>query len=85
MLVATTYRIIDSGGEYTTIERRSAMDKPEKWAVCNLGDVLNKNGQWEYEPQPSSRSDEFIECTRFDTVEEAYEAWISWKKANDKT
>lgn len=35
------------------------------WAVKNFDSVLNADGVWEWEPQPSSRGDEFIARTRF--------------------
>ena len=42
-----------------------------KWAITNdLGEVLNKSLHWEYEPNPSSRTDDFIKRTRF-TLDEA--------------
>lgn len=40
------------------------------WAITNAGHCLNKDNQWEYEPLPSNRSDDFIERTRF-TLNEA--------------
>jgi len=36
-----------------------------RWAVCRNGFVLNANDKWEYEPMPSSRSEEFLARTRF--------------------
>lgn len=38
----------------------------DKFAVKHGGMVLTKEGEWEYEPMPSSRTDEFKERTRFD-------------------
>lgn len=35
------------------------------WAVTESGCCLNDKGEWEYEPHPSSRSNEFIQRTRF--------------------
>ena len=36
------------------------------WAVVDeCGFVLAKNGQWDYEPMPSSRTEKFIRNTRF--------------------
>jgi len=45
-----------------------------KWAVRRLGDCLDKDGYWRYEPQPSSRDDEFLAQCRFDSPEEALAA-----------
>lgn len=38
----------------------------DQFAVRHLSSVLNKDGEWEYEPMASSRTDEFKERTRFD-------------------
>lgn len=59
------YRKDDGSG--ITIEWRGL----DKWAVCNGGNVLNKSGEWEYEPLPSSRDDAFMERTRFKSPDEA--------------
>jgi len=45
----------------------------EKWVISLRGEVLNKQGEWEYEPLPSNRDDEFIERTRFDSPESCLE------------
>ena len=47
-----------------------------KWAI-RKGDNLcfDKNGQWEYEPSPSSRTLGFIERCRWDTIENAVNLW----------
>ena len=50
----------------------------KKW-VCMLertqGWCIGKDGNWHFEKIPSSRTDEFIEQTRFDTQAEAREAY----------
>jgi len=38
---------------------------PASWAIVDYGIVLNKDNQWEHEPSPSNRSDDFIERTRY--------------------
>jgi len=49
------------------VEQRSS----DLWAVIDTcGEVLNKKGEWEYEPMPSGRDQEFIDRTRF-TLKEA--------------
>lgn len=45
-----------------------------KWAVCRLGDVLNRDGEWEWEPLPSSRDDAFFARCRFDSAADAIAA-----------
>ena len=45
--------------------------KGEKYCVRSGHNCLNTKGEWEYEPQPSSRNDAFYKRCRFDTLEEA--------------
>jgi len=45
----------------------------EKWAVRQLSRCLNKEGEWEWEPIPSSRDDAFYTRCRFDSLDEALE------------
>ena len=37
-----------------------------KWAVCHFGECLGSDGEWDYEPRPSSRTDEWTAAHRFD-------------------
>lgn len=41
----------------------------DNWVVIQFGEVLNRDEQWEYEPLPSNRTDEFIARTRFPLIE----------------
>jgi hypothetical protein len=50
--------------------------QPFMWAVRHIGAVLDKDGDWEVEPQPSSRDDEFYDRARFDTFAEALESAV---------
>jgi len=60
----------------TFISARRQKDKTIKWVVEEIGTVMDKNtGKFEYEPMPSSRTDEFLERTRFDSAEEAHNAY----------
>ena len=54
-----------------TLDRYEQMEGPDKWAIKMGSHVLNKYGQWEYEPMPSSRDDEYLERCRYLTPEEA--------------
>jgi len=47
---------------------------PVLWAVTRLNSCLNKSGEWEYEPQPSSRDDAFIARCRWTSLDEALAA-----------
>ena len=59
------------GGIY--VEQRAQRDGSILWCiVTSFSEVFNRDLQWEWEPMPSSRTDEFIARTRF-TFEEACE------------
>lgn len=49
-----------------TIEERGQLDGTTRWAVCRLGQCLNRRGRWDYEMNPSSRTDRWIAGHRFD-------------------
>jgi hypothetical protein len=57
-----------------TIQRVGQMAGPDKWAVRSNGDCLNTSGEWEWEPMPSSRDDEFLARCRFNSPQEAMAA-----------
>jgi hypothetical protein len=48
-----------------TIEWRDV----DRWAIVDGGLVLASDGQWEVERQPSSRTDDFKERTRYPLAE----------------
>lgn len=45
-----------------TVERRA----PNQWAVMHNGYCLHTSGRWDYEPLPSSRTDQWKKSHRFD-------------------
>jgi hypothetical protein len=45
-----------------TVEYRG----PGSWAVCHEGFCFGTDGDWEYEPQPSSRDSNWLAAHRFD-------------------
>ena len=57
------------------LERCGQRSGPDKWAIRQRGMCLNKLGEWEYEPIPSERKDDFIGRCRFSTPNEALSAW----------
>ena len=57
-------------GDELRLERRDGF-KGRRWAITRRGWVLNKSGEWEYEPQPSSRTEEWLETVRWATAREA--------------
>jgi hypothetical protein len=82
------------------IEKREQKDGSIKWAVISSQCALSKEdvdkylkGNTEinnpyycfvYEPRPSSRDDKFIEDTRFDTLDEAYNTFLKIKEEYKK-
>lgn len=50
------------------------LPKQPMWKVTRGPCVLAKDGEWEYEPQPSSRDDEFYARCRYDTYDDAANA-----------
>ncbi|MFY1686444.1 hypothetical protein [Plantactinospora sp. WMMB782] len=72
---ATTYTVSllpETADEYTlyaiTVERRG----PAGWAVVRNRWCLGADGEWEFEPIPSERTDEWIAAHRF-PLEQALE------------
>ena len=62
-------RIESNDGEYF-IELK---DKNKNlWGVMDFGNRMNRNGKWDYEPLPSSRTDKWIKDHSF-TFKEAKE------------
>lgn len=65
------------GGSEVKVQRTRQMNGPDKWSVRLDGNCLNKRGDWEWEPMPSSRDDEFLNRCRFETLEEALDAALA--------
>ncbi len=62
LFLPSTYKILFKD-DYLRIQIQER--NHELYAIACEGMVMNKSFQWEYERQPSSRSDKFIERTRF--------------------
>lgn len=60
-----------------TIESRDGFDG-RVWCIKRYGNCLGKDGEWEYEMQPSSRDNEFKRRTRWATAEEATLFLLDW-------
>ncbi len=56
------------------VQRMRQISGPPLWAVRHKGNCLNKSSEWEWEPMPSSRDDNFIARCRFASAEEAIAA-----------
>lgn len=70
-LKITTYQIPDTTGVMPKVEIAYRGDTG--WAVVDGSFVMNKEFEWEYEPLSSSRDDEFIARTRYESAEKAFE------------
>ena len=55
---------------YTLAVEERGEPGDDRWAVKGLFEVLNRDGEWEREPSPSNRDDDFKARCRF-TEEEA--------------
>lgn len=61
------------------IEERLQRDNRRLWILkmeSSEGWILGKDAEWHREPLPSSRTDEFINLTRFNSPDEAHTFWI---------
>jgi hypothetical protein len=54
------------------------------WAVTRHGSVLNKDLEFEYEPMPSSRDEDFFNRCRFRSVEEAAQYLTKYQERKAK-
>jgi len=50
-----------------------------KWAVLRGPLALNNEGEWEFEPMPSNRDDEYYKRCRYDTLDDAIAAYENRK------
>ena len=57
------------------IEKRDQIDGSRKWVLKMREWVLGKDGEFHYEPIPSSRTEDFIENTRFDSPSQVWHFW----------
>jgi hypothetical protein len=73
-------RPLDSG---VKIQRARQLEGPDLWAVRYSSDCLNKSGEWEWEPMPSSRGDAFLARCRFATADEAIRAALAADKKGE--
>lgn len=51
------------------------MDGSDMWAIREKGCCLNKQGEWEIEPIPSSRTSAFYKRCRWKSAEAALKFW----------
>jgi len=60
-----------------TVERCQQRDGRDLWAVRSGPNCLDKDGDWVYEPLPSSRDDAWLAMHRWQTLAEAMSAAIA--------
>lgn len=75
-LIATSYQFRAEFERRETMpvtfnRMRSPFYAGEKWSVRRGASCLTKNGEWIYEPIPSSRGADFYSLCRFDSLAEA--------------
>lgn len=71
--IPTTKRL----GDEIKIQRTRQLDGSVLWKVVRAGECLNKAGDWEWEPMPSSRDDDFLTRCRFRSAQEAIDAALA--------
>ena len=80
-LVGTVFMFNDQFADFHNLDRVEfrRMNSPfysgEKWCVRRLQWCLNHESEWEWEPSPSSRDDDFYARCRFDAMAEAVAAY----------
>lgn len=69
---------------YTQVEARKGPEGADGkwWAVVRHGQLLRRNGAWDYEVKPDARSDAFRELFYYDSLEAAFNAFGAWREAN---
>jgi hypothetical protein len=56
---------------HLTIQAASQIDGSSLWKITDaLGNTLNRNGVWEWEPSPSNRDDAYLARCRYKTLDE---------------
>jgi len=84
-VVASEYRVLPTGYadsplvdkfhfEIRVVWRGQQTDGSDGWAVLWGGRCLNSDGAWEWEPNPSSRDDDFLGRCRFSREEAIHRA-----------
>jgi hypothetical protein len=68
-----SWKPVKSANREIRVDVALQLKGPAKFAIRSTGSCLCKDGEWEYEPSPSSRDDEFLARARYDTLAEAFE------------
>lgn len=81
-LIISQYVLVDDGPlgpAYVTMDRVPQREGPPLWAIRESGACLNKQGEWELEPMPSSRTKAFFKRCRWKSAEAALAFWVKSK------
>ncbi len=57
---------------HVEIRRTTKPGDPQSWSISNGSSVLSMEGDWEYEPSPSNRDEEFLARCRYPSCEAAF-------------
>lgn len=68
----------DGGPLEVTLKRMLQRDGSVKWRIARGGWCLARDGGWEHEPLPSSRTDEFFANCRYASTAEALVVWEAY-------
>ena len=71
----------NDGIRHIYVEEMEQRDGSFLFAVRKMGYVLTREGEWEWEPQPSSRTDDYLARARFTTMDEALAAYRAERAA----
>jgi hypothetical protein len=74
----------NDGASPIMIDRCRQRDGTYKYAVRQSGAVMSNSGQWEHEPIPSSRDDDFLARCRFDYWDDAAKAIVKHCKPSGR-
>ena len=68
------------------IEARDQLSGLRWWVVIifNRYVLSKKEKGWVFDPMPSTRTNKFIEDTRFHSIDEAHDAWLEFVKESEK-
>lgn len=87
LLMATAFQVLPLdykriGPRQIVVERMSFGDHPEAWAITDGSTTLNKLGEWECQPFPSSRTKSYFKRCRWPTAQKAIEFAQKYLKKN---
>jgi hypothetical protein len=74
-VVVDAYAIpMERGRSLMRIERARQASGRDLWKVVRDGECLSRQGEWEWEPMPSGRDEQFLSRCRFEDAQGAIEA-----------